>query len=784
MAEMKHKNYSTAGQWVRFDLIGIGLLCLTYSGGMLLSGFQLIPFGNGTRIRLFLFSWFTVFAGVLFCHFFRKYRMFGSLIPAMGAAVCFLCYGPVNILTGAESLCNVLITGWNLRYEDGIPLVGSGQILEKPLFAFYLIFLLLFLSLFWYLAERRACVRTIVLMLACVAPEIMLRQSSSMGIVLLLTSTLGTWLLFFQSGSRLRRVIWFLLIGVVLTVVSVLAGKKEMSAVLRLQKNILSVVKEFRYGSDSLPEGDLTKAVSMQDGAEDRLLITTEQIKPLYFQGFTGARYEDGQWKSLKKMAYGKEHWGLLNWLSSQGFDPNAQFFAYQEAGNQSANTEREEERVPENQIHVENQGANRRYVYTVYSAQKPQTEMLEADRDRGYRSKALFGNKNYVMRERSLDVPGELRQLDDWVYSPENEVQQDYLTAESVYRDFVYENYLEISPELELPVENLLTDSLKEQMDSGTGVSGLQSIYDITQDIRKAMENHLYYEEIPETSESGDPLSEFLMGNITGNSAYYASAGVLAFRRFGIPARYAEGYYVGNDRIAGAENGQLQLTTHDAHAWTEVYMDGMGWIPVDFTPGFYYNTYTLLRMAQLPQNIRKTAAMEDNGEEAENAVGDMPQKKERESFLDRYKQNPAYAVLGLALLICVLLEILFACLEISRWYYAYHISRIFRAGGNVCAEYLCRQIERNLRALGIEVCPGWNVAQTDQAVCRCLLDITPGTYGRVNSVLEKYIYGDGTLEPEELRLLYSFLVAVRKSRKHIGMKKRLLSRYIILLRP
>ena len=784
MAEMKHKNYSTRGQQVRFDLIGIGLLCLTYSGGMLLSGFQLIPFGNGTRIRLFLFSWLAVFAGVLFCHFFRKYRMFGSLVPAVGAAVCFLCYGPVNILAGAESLCNVLITGWNLRYEDGIPLMGSGQILEKPLFSFYLIFLLLFLSLFWYLAERRACVRTIMLMLACVAPEIMLRQSSSMGIVLLLTSTLGTWLLFFQSGSRLRRIIWFFLIGVVLTIISVLAGKKEMSAVLQIQKNILSAVREFRYGRDSLPEGDLNKAVSMQDGTENRLLITTEQIKPLYFQGFTGARYEDGQWKSLKKLAYGGEHWGFLDWLSSQGFDPNAQFSAYEEVGKRSGNTAWEEERVPENQIHVENQGANRRYIYTVYSAQQPQAEMLEADRDAGYRSGALFGNWNYVMRERSLDIPGELRQLDNWVYSPETGEQQAYLTAESVYRDFVYENYLEISPELESPVENFLADQLKEQANSDTGVSGRQSIYDITQDIRKAMENHLYYEEIPENSEFGDPLSEFLVGNITGNSAYYASAGVLAFRKFGIPARYAEGYYAGNDQIAAAENGQIQLTTHDAHAWTEVYMDGMGWIPVDFTPGFYYNTYTLLRMAQLPQNIRKTAAMEDNGEEAENAVGNTPQEKERGNFLDRYDLNPAYAVLGLVLLVCVLFELLLASLEISRWYYEYRICRIFQAGGDGCAEYLCRQIERNLRALGLEVRPGWNVEQTGQAICSCLPDIAPGSYSRVNSVLEKYIYGDGTLEPEELRLLYSFLVAVRKSRKQTSAKKRLLSRYIILLRP
>lgn len=29
-----------------------------------------------------------------------------------------------------------------------------------------------------------------------------------------------------------------------------------------------------------------------------------------------------------------------------------------------------------------------------------------------------------------------------------------------------------------------------------------------------------------------------------------------------------------------------------------------IGWIPVDFTPGFYYNTYALLRMAELARGI------------------------------------------------------------------------------------------------------------------------------------------------------------------------------------
>ncbi len=47
-----------------------------------------------------------------------------------------------------------------------------------------------------------------------------------------------------------------------------------------------------------------------------------------------------------------------------------------------------------------------------------------------------------------------------------------------------------------------------------------------------------------------------------------------------------------------------VEMRDFDAHAWAEAYMDGIGWIPVDFTPGFYYNTYALLRMQNLPGGL------------------------------------------------------------------------------------------------------------------------------------------------------------------------------------
>lgn len=51
-------------------------------------------------------------------------------------------------------------------------------------------------------------------------------------------------------------------------------------------------------------------------------------------------------------------------------------------------------------------------------------------------------------------------------------------------------------------------------------------------------------------------------------------------------------------------------LRGENAHAWVEVYFDGVGWKAVDVTPGYYYNVATLQKMVNTPEQIKKNAAM------------------------------------------------------------------------------------------------------------------------------------------------------------------------------
>ena len=83
------------------------------------------------------------------------------------------------------------------------------------------------------------------------------------------------------------------------------------------------------------------------------------------------------------------------------------------------------------------------------------------------------------------------------------------------------------------------------------------------------------------------------------------------------IPTRYVEGHYLSGDDIHSEASGINKLTGADAHAWVEVYFDGVGWLPLDVTPGYYYDAVSLQQMIGMPEQASKNAALEDPSFEA-----------------------------------------------------------------------------------------------------------------------------------------------------------------------
>ncbi|GAA4599921.1 transglutaminase-like putative cysteine protease [Actinoplanes octamycinicus] len=72
----------------------------------------------------------------------------------------------------------------------------------------------------------------------------------------------------------------------------------------------------------------------------------------------------------------------------------------------------------------------------------------------------------------------------------------------------------------------------------------------------------------------------ESFLRNKQGYCQQYATAMAWMVRAAGIPARVAFGFTRGTK-----DNDSYVITNRNAHAWTEVYLQGFGWIPFDATP-------------------------------------------------------------------------------------------------------------------------------------------------------------------------------------------------------
>ena len=90
------------------------------------------------------------------------------------------------------------------------------------------------------------------------------------------------------------------------------------------------------------------------------------------------------------------------------------------------------------------------------------------------------------------------------------------------------------------------------------------------------------------------DGVENFLQNTKEGYCVQFASAAALILRELGVPVRYVEGY-IGNDLSKISRDDFVYgayIRDYQAHAWIEVYFDGVGWIQYETTPQYYVGMY------------------------------------------------------------------------------------------------------------------------------------------------------------------------------------------------
>lgn len=148
-------------------------------------------------------------------------------------------------------------------------------------------------------------------------------------------------------------------------------------------------------------------------------------------------------------------------------------------------------------------------------------------------------------------------------------------------HRQAVYEHYtgqIEISDEVREYLKEI-TAAAGTDAEKMRAIEVELSTYDYT----------LMPGELPDEIMNGtDFLDYFLLQSKAGYCSHFATAFALLARAEGIPARYVQGFCV---PLEG--NEETVVYSDMAHAWPEVYLDGIGWIPYEPTPGYSKVRYT-----------------------------------------------------------------------------------------------------------------------------------------------------------------------------------------------
>ncbi|MCM1528894.1 MAG: transglutaminase domain-containing protein [Alistipes sp.] len=160
----------------------------------------------------------------------------------------------------------------------------------------------------------------------------------------------------------------------------------------------------------------------------------------------------------------------------------------------------------------------------------------------------------------------------------------------EQKYKDFVYDNYLQLPKTTAMEeVRAEFSNILDHSGDARDAVDKMQVLGALR---TQTSEMAAYSLNPGKTPKNRDFVNYFLLENHKGYCTHYATAGVVLARMAGIPARYATGYViVGDDFSDGNLNSDgsytIDVKDNRKHAWVEVYLDGYGWVPYEFTAGY-----------------------------------------------------------------------------------------------------------------------------------------------------------------------------------------------------
>ena len=412
--------------------------------------------------------------------------------------------------------------------------------------------------------------------------------------------------------------------------VSDLADKP--SAVKNADDAIGQSAIESYYGESPLGDGDLT--MTARPAAQGTALeVTMSDAQPMYLRGFVGDVLDGNQWKTLPNSAYYNSR-DLMFWLSDSGFNgmgqigqvaelavmddtgtqTKAEADAIRAANEEAKKAQKQAEKkaaadgttvdtkkykkqkaekknykldynsAVENEITIKTKNTSSRYAYIPYEIT---SAGISEDKAQNWGDSFITGGKLKKLTKYSYS--SKANAVSKWTdiagrfFTEQHSMDATlYLQNESFYNTYVYDHFRTVSEKDRETLNRFVGDN-------GDQTQGHVDYTQAIQNVKDFLMMHITYDENYGKTDKKQTALENILNKGKGYDSQYATVAVMLFRYYGIPARYVEGYLVTEQDAVMAENtgGAVSVSQNAAHAWPEIYVDGIGFVPVEVCPTY-----------------------------------------------------------------------------------------------------------------------------------------------------------------------------------------------------
>ena len=328
------------------------------------------------------------------------------------------------------------------------------------------------------------------------------------------------------------------------------------------------------YGKSDFPEGSFRRfdEPPVKD-KETRLTVEMTNPVSMHLKGYVGCQYTEKGWTSNEEKIYGGKNKGMIEWFLEQGYYPLTQagyYMGYSRNKGGNLNFKK----IRNSSIHIKNKSASTKYEY-VSENLLDMSGLIDPKQDVNFVEQDLWGEKEYwydilyFKDENYLQFPTQQWFENKGAGSLE---ERRFVKAENYYHGFASTYYLKVpKAEREILSANIPACS--------------NNVADAIRTVRHYLKDQIKYsKDVEEFTYDENYLKQFMLKDRRGYSPHFATAATLMFRYYGVPARYVEGYLMENEK----DKRKINLHNTDAHAWVEVYIKGLGFVPVEVTPGYY----------------------------------------------------------------------------------------------------------------------------------------------------------------------------------------------------